>query len=87
MSKYTAGDKYSNDFDYSGMLDYALKTTVNTPVKDLKGLHASATDVNYHTSFRNLSLTIECIEYNDEGGAKKFMELFHEDVTNEINNF
>jgi hypothetical protein len=84
--KFKPGDKWSNDFDYDGMLKYALKVNHKTPLKDLQKLHDSATDVNYHTAFANLGNAIDWIA--DDGvkspKAKDLMKQFHKDVNVEI---
>jgi len=82
--KFKPGDKWSNDFDYEGMLKYALKTSIKTPIKTLNKLFDSATDVNYHTPFRNLGIAIDWIEDGDKEGAKDYMDSFIEDIKKEI---
>jgi hypothetical protein len=47
--KYKLGDLYSSDFDYDGMLRYALTVDENTSDKVLEKLFNSFEDVNYHT--------------------------------------
>lgn len=49
MSTYKLGQKWSNDFDYEGMLKTGSQVTVATPLTDLEKLHDSFEDVNYHT--------------------------------------
>jgi antirestriction protein ArdC len=46
---YRLGAKYSNDFDYFGLLSYAEKLTTKTALTTLKKLHNSFEDVNLHT--------------------------------------
>lgn len=46
---YKLGNKWSNDFDYEGMLKAGSEVTVDTPLEDLEKLHDSFEDVNYHT--------------------------------------
>lgn len=82
--KFKPGDKWSEDFDYDGMLKYALKTSIKTPIKTLNKLFDSATDVNYHTPFRNLGIAIDWIEDGDKEGAKDYMDSFIEDIKKEI---
>lgn len=84
--KFKPGDKWSNDFDYDGMLKYALKTSLKTPIRTLNKLFDSATDVNYHTPFANLGIAIDWIEDGDKEGAKEYMDMFHADIKNEIKN-
>lgn len=49
MKKYQLGQKWSNDFDYEGMLTTGTQMDEQTPVKDLEKLHSSFEDVNYHS--------------------------------------
>ena len=82
--KFKPGDKWSNDFDYDGMLKFALTVNEKTPIKKLNQLFDSATDVNYHTPFRNLGIAIDWIEDGDKAGAKDYIKNFHEDIKKEI---
>jgi len=84
--KFKPGDKWSSDFDYDGMLKYALKVNEKTPIKMLNKLFDSATDVNYHTPFANLGIAIDWIEDGDKEGAKDYIKNFHEDIKKEIKN-
>ena len=84
--KFKPGDMWSNDFDYDGMMKYALTVNHKTPIKTLTKLHDSATDVNYHTPFRGLGNAIDWI--TDDGvnsqEGKDFMKQFHNDIKDEI---
>jgi len=84
--KFKPGDKWSNDFDYDGMMKYALTVNHKTPLKTLQKLHDSATDVNYHTPFSGLGNAIDWI--TDDGvnsqEGKDFMKQFHNDIKSEI---
>ena len=86
--KFKPGDMWSNDFDYDGMMKYALKVNHKTPLKTLQKLHDSATDVNYHTPFSGLGNAIDWI--TDDGvnsqEGKDFMKQFHNDIKAEIKN-
>ena len=82
--KFKPGDKWSNDFDYDGMLKFALTVNEKTPIKKLNQLFDSATDVNYHTPFRNLGIAIDWIEDGDKAGAKDYIKSFHKDIKDEI---
>lgn len=85
-NKFKPGDKWSNDFDYDGMLAYALKVNHKTPLKTLQKLHDSATDVNYHTPFAGLGNAIDWI--TDDGvnskEGKDFIKQFHKDIKDEL---
>ena len=82
--KFKPGDMWSNDFDYDGMLKFALTVNEKTPIKKLNQLFDSATDVNYHTPFRNLGIAIDWIEDGDKKGAKDYIKSFHKDIKDEI---
>lgn len=84
--KFKPGDKWSSDFDYDGMLKYALKVNEKTPIKMLNKLFDSATDVNYHTPFANLGIAIDWIEDGDKNGAKDYIKNFHDDIKKEMKN-
>ena len=81
---FKPGDMWSSDFDYEGMLKYALKVNERTPIKTLNALFDSATDVNYHTPFRNLGIAIDWIEDGDKKGAKDYIKMFHNDIKTEM---
>lgn len=82
--KFKPGDMWSSDFDYDGMLRYGLKVNEKTPIKMLNKLFDSATDVNYHTPFRNLGIAIDWIEDGDKKGAKEYIKNFHDDIKAEM---
>ena len=82
--KFKPGDMWSSDFDYEGMLKYGLKVNEKTPIKMLNKLFDSATDVNYHTPFRNLGIAIDWIEDGDKKGAKDYIKNFHDDIKKEM---
>jgi hypothetical protein len=82
--KFKAGDKWSKDFDYEGMLAAGLKVNVNTPIKKLNKLYDSFTDVNYHTIAKGLGIAIDWIEDNDKKGAEDYMDQFHKAVQDEL---
>ena len=84
--KFKPGDMWSSDFDYEGMLRYGLKVNEKTPIKMLNKLFDSATDVNYHTPFRNLGIAIDWIEDGDKKGAKDYIKNFHDDIKKEMKN-
>ena len=82
--KFKPGDMWSSDFDYEGMLKHGLKVNEKTPIKMLNKLFDSATDVNYHTPFRNLGIAIDWIEDGDKAGAKDYIKNFHDDIKAEM---
>ena len=69
---YMLGDKFSLDFDYDGMLNYALQIDgylIHT--LDLEKLLGSFEDVNYHREAAPLYDLIEHIKYQNEYGANE----------------
>ena len=48
MSKYELGKKWSDDFDYEGMLKAGLEMDESTELSDMNRLFESMEDVNYH---------------------------------------
>jgi len=82
--KFKAGNKWSKDFDYQGMLAAGLKVNVNTPIKELNKLYDSFEDVNYHTIAKGLGIAIDWIEDNDKKGAEDYMDQFHKAVQDEL---
>jgi hypothetical protein len=46
---YRPGDMWSKNFDYKGMMKFAMKVNSNTPVEIIQKLVDSMEDVNYHT--------------------------------------
>src|SRR5574343_92943 len=52
--KFKAGDSYSSDFDYKGMLQAGTKVTKNDSIDYLEKLHSSFQDVNFHDASKPL---------------------------------
>ena len=69
--RYQLGNKWSVDFDYDGMLLYAMNTTLDTSVNDLEKLLDSFEDVNYHREADPLYELIEHKKYQNEYGANE----------------
>lgn len=81
---YTLGDKYSDDFDYIGMLQTAMKIDENTDLSDLIDLYNSMVDVNYHTLARSLNNIIINKENNKDN--KTYLIDFKKIVEFELGN-
>ena len=47
--EYKLGDKWSEDFDYDGMIEYGKTIGINTSEKTIEKYADSLQDVNYHT--------------------------------------
>lgn len=56
---YRLGDKWSPNFDYTGMLRLGSQVLERTPLSDLEQLFSSFEDVNYHTESEPLWLAIK----------------------------
>ena len=79
--EFRAGDKFSTDFDYDGMLMAGLKAGVDTDLQTLQALSDSFEDVNYHRENSHLQNAIEALE----DGATKEAAMFFGDFHAEIN--
>lgn len=79
--KYKLGDKWSEDFDYDGMVNQGLLAGVNWSIKDLKLLHQSFESVNYHNHAKLLDLAIKAMEKGDTALAKNHFKALHETLT------
>jgi len=79
---FKPGDMWSEDFDYTGMLETGANTYLSDGLNVMHDLHASFTDVNYHTEAKDLGNAIEWYEdrrgSEDEEKAMEFMEMFRE---------
>jgi hypothetical protein len=78
--KYELGDKYSDDFDYTGMLEMALTAKTSWGVKKLRMLYDSFEDVNYAVPIVPLWDAMKSLEKGEKEEAEKLMEQFHERV-------
>jgi len=87
---FMPGDMWRNDFDYVGMLRYGAEYEIPEPMyitepetmRELNDLHASFTDVNYHTEGRDLGNAIDWLEdakgTEDIEKAIEFLEMWKE---------
>ena len=82
--RYQLGDKFSLNFDYDGMLLYAMNTTLDTSVNDLEKLLDSFEDVNYHREAAPLYDLIEHIKYQNEYGSN---EVTRENINESLRAF
>lgn len=65
---YVLGAKWSNDFDYEGMLEFGLEVEVDTSIDILEMLLDSFEDVNYHREAAPLYDLIEHRKYQNYHG-------------------
>ena len=79
--EFRAGDKFTTNFDYDGMLMAGLKAGVDTDLKTLQALSDSFEDVNYHRENAHLQNAIDALK----DGATKEASMFFGDFHAEIN--
>ena len=84
MREYRLGDTWSNDFDYDGMIQMGLDTSITWSISKLNKLADSFTDVNFHILSKNLYYAIEELENNNQEEAKEYLDLFHKDLQEHI---
>jgi len=77
---YTLGDKWSPDFDYEGMLDMALETSVEWEISDLKKLSDSFESVNYHSLNEHILNVISELERGNVESAEELLLQFHAEI-------
>ena len=76
LKTYQLGDKWSNDFDYDGMLKAGLKVRLNTPIDKMQALFDSFEDVNYHSEGSHLSFAIDAAKEGDKSGVLDNLKRF-----------
>jgi hypothetical protein len=75
--KYKLGDKYSEDFDYTGMLEYGLnKPLLRVKIEILEALSDSFEDVNYHDINKPLQQAISFLNHGETEKAKQYLIQF-----------
>jgi len=82
--KYKLGDKWSEDFDYDGMMNQGLLVGAKWSIRDLKLLHQSFESVNYHNHAKLLDLAIKAMEKGDTALAKNHFKALHEMLTYDL---
>ena len=79
---FEPGDKWSNDFDYIGMLEWGANAPAITfdNLGMMEDAHSSFTDVNYHTEGADLGNALEWATDDgpDEPKVLDFMKSFRE---------
>ena len=69
---FQPGQRWANNFDYDGMIDYMKNIDVQTAdVAELEKVHDSATDVNYHSEASALGDIIDALKAGDKAGAEE----------------
>ena len=78
--QYKIGSGWTRDFDYDGMLNTGLKTSIDTPIEVLKRISDDFEDVNYHRENNHLQYAIEAIEIGDMMEAEGRLSDFHAEI-------
>ena len=78
--EYQIGSGWTSDFDYDGMLNTGLGTSIDTPIEVLKKIFEDFTDVNYHREAEHLSYAIDAIEIGDMMEAESRLSNFHDEI-------
>ena len=82
VKPFEPGDKWSNNFDYTGMLRWGMNASHETmEISELEAGYESFTDVNYHTEGANLGDAIDWMEgaasERDHSKVEEFMSDFN----------
>ena len=86
IKTYKIGDKWSDDFDYNGMLKSGLKVSLKTPIKKMEDLLKSFTDVNYHSEGGHLSHLIKMVKSGNNKDAEKNLKDFKDSINKTLRN-
>ena len=87
LEQYKIGSGWTNDFDYEGMLNTGLSTSVDTPIEVLKKLSDDFEDVNYHRENNHLQYAIDAIEIGDMMEAEGRLSDFHAEIKKTMETF
>jgi len=80
LEQYRIGSGWTTDFDYDGMLNVGLKTSIDTPIEVLKKMSDDFEDVNYHRENSHLQDAIDAIEIGDMMEAEGRLSDFHAEI-------
>ena len=80
LEQYKIGSGWTTDFDYDGMLNVGLKTSIDTPIEVLKKMSDDFEDVNYHRENSHLQYAIDAIEIGDMMEAEGRLSDFHAEI-------
>jgi len=80
LEQYKIGSGWTTDFDYDGMLNVGLKTSIDTPIEVLKKMSDDFEDVNYHRENSHLQDAIDAIEIGDMKVAEGRLDDFHVEI-------
>ena len=80
FEQYQIGSGFTRDFDYEGMLNTGLGTSIDTPIEVLKKISDDFEDVNYRRENNHLQNAIEAIEIGDMMEAQGKLSDFHAEI-------
>ena len=80
FEQYQIGSGFTRDFDYKGMLNTGLGTSIDTPIEVLKKISDDFEDVNYHRENNHLQNAIDAIEIGDMMEAQGKLSDFHAEI-------
>ena len=80
FEQYQIGSGFTTDFDYEGMLNTGLGTSIDTPIEVLKKISDDFEDVNYHRENNHLQNAIDAIEIGDMMEAQGKLSDFHAEI-------
>ena len=87
FEQYRIGSGWTNDFDYEGMLNAGLRTSLKDDIKVLKQIFEDFTDVNYHREAEHLSYAIDALEDGDAMEAEGRLSDFHAEIRKTMETF
>ena len=87
FEQYRIGSGWTNDFDYEGMLNAGLRTSLKDDIKVLKQIFEDFTDVNYHREAEHLSYAIDALEEGDAFEAEGKISDFHDAIRKTMEGF
>jgi len=87
LEQYKIGSGWTSDFDYEGMLNAGLRTSLKDDIKVLKQIFEDFTDVNYHREAEHLSYAIDALEEGDAFEAEGKISDFHDAIRKTMEGF
>ena len=87
FEQYQIGSGFTTDFDYEGMLNTGLSTSIDTPIEVLKKISDDFEDVNYHRENNHLQNAIDAIEIGDMMEAQGKLSDFHAEIRKTMETF
>ena len=82
FEQYQIGSGFTRDFDYKGMLNTGLGTSIDTPIEVLKKISDDFEDVNYHRENNHLQGAIDALEAGDVFEANGKLNDFRHEIKN-----